>query len=78
MSTKMSNAKISTVLAFGEFAVAGALILDHSCNDGRTFNFLREKMVRFKRWVAGEDRNMNPDVENNEANLQDADIQANF
>ena len=47
---------MSKVLAFGGFAVAGAFILDQSCDGGRTLNFFREKLVRFKRWVAGDNR----------------------
>ena len=56
MSTKMSNLKVVKVLAFGGFAVAGALIQDHSCDNKRTLNFIRDKIVEFKPWIVEDKR----------------------
>ena len=72
---------MSKVLAFGGFALAGAFILDQSCDGGRTLNFFREKLVTFKRWVAGDDRKEEFKailyVEGNEPNPDGAGNQAN-
>ena len=70
MSIKMTNYEGTIILAFGGFAVPGAFILDHSYNGGKAFNFFKEKLARFKMWVAGDDTKKkfkkNEDDESNE------------
>ena len=76
----MTNYKATIILAFGGFAIAGAYILDHYCNGGRSLDFLKEKLIGFKRWVAGDERKkkieMNEGGVSNEAYPSCAIIQA--
>ena len=76
MAKVNANVEVGELLFVSGFAVAGALCLDQSCNDGKALEFLKEKFTEIKQWFAGDEKTegseANPDMESDNGILENA------